>query len=126
MWRNLMRPKLATEDWWAVWLGLILVGLGLPTAAGMDTLGWAAKTNVWVEPTKTIAPFSPKSYPEMPAGVSLALTYLLLLALLTFAAYTQGFDLRRFIPAFTVIVAVSYLCWVLGHYGYIAQTPDKR
>jgi len=31
-----MRPRFATEDWWAVWLGLILVGLGLPTAVGKD------------------------------------------------------------------------------------------
>jgi uncharacterized membrane protein YadS len=121
-----MRPKFATEDWWAVWLGLILVGFGLPTAAGMDTLGWAAKTNIWVEPTKAVAPFSSKSYSEMPGGVSLGLTFLLLLVLLTFGAYTQGFDLRRFIPAFTVIFAISYLCWMVGHYGYIAQTPDKR
>jgi uncharacterized membrane protein YadS len=120
-----MRARFATEDWWAVWLGLILVGLGLPTAAGLDILGWAVSTNVWVEPGKAVSPIS-KSFADLPGAVSLALTFLLLLALVTFGAFTQGFDLRRFIAAFTVIFAISYLCWFAGHYAYIAQTPDKR
>ena len=54
------------------------------------------------------------------------MTFLLLLTLVTFGAYAQGFDLRRFVPAFTIVFAISYLCWLAGHYAYIAQTPDKR
>ena len=37
-----------------------------------------------------------------------------------------GSHLRKFVPAFTVIYWVSILCWLIGHYAYIAQTPDKR
>jgi uncharacterized membrane protein YadS len=120
-----MSPKFASEDWWAVWLGLFLVGLGLPTVAGMDILGWALTTNVWIEPAKGVAPFS-KDYVHVPGAVSLLLTYLLLLGLVTIGASAQGFNLPRFIASFTVVFALSYLCLFAGHYAYIAQTPDKR
>ena len=35
----MMRKLFATEDWWAVWLGLLLVALAIPVTAGFDTLG---------------------------------------------------------------------------------------
>ena len=38
---------LSTEDWWAVWLGLILFGAGLMSIAGIDLVGWMAKTKTW-------------------------------------------------------------------------------
>jgi uncharacterized membrane protein YadS len=119
-----MKGWFATEDWWAVWLGLLLVALALPTAAGYDLLGWAATTNVWLDLRKAVAPLA-KSYAGVPPGVSLLWTFLFLLALVTLGAYLQGFRLRRFIPAFTVIFGLSYLCWLAGHFAYIAQTPDK-
>jgi uncharacterized membrane protein YadS len=120
-----MRPKFATEDWWAVWLGFLLVGLGLATLAGVDLIGWAVTTSVWLDPAKGVAPFS-KGFAHVPGTVSVVLTYLLLLGLVTIGASMQGFNLPRFIPAFTVIFAISYLCWFAGHYAYIAQTPNKR
>jgi uncharacterized membrane protein YadS len=58
--------------------------------------------------------------------VALGLTSLLVLGLVTLGAKSMRFDLRRFVPGFAVIFALSYLCWMLGHYAYIAQTPDKR
>ncbi len=120
-----MRAKFATEDWWAVWLGLILVLLALPAAAGIDLLGWAVKTNVWLSPGQALAPFS-QSYAALPGVASLALTFLLLLGLVTLGAWAQGSNLRRFLPAFTAVFAISFLCYALGHYAYIAQTPDRR
>src|SRR5271154_1710757 len=93
-----MRGKFATEDWWAVWLGLILVGLGLPTAFGVDLLGWTVTANVWVEPGKALAPVS-RAYADLHGTISLGLTFLFLLGLLTLGAYLQGFHLKRFIAA---------------------------
>jgi uncharacterized membrane protein YadS len=117
--------KFATEDWWAVCLGLVIVGLGLPTAAGVDLLGWAAATNVWIDLNKAVAPVG-KAYAALPGAVSVILTYLFLLGLVTIGAYLQDFHLPRFMASFTAIFAISYLCWLAGHFGYIAQTPDKR
>jgi uncharacterized membrane protein YadS len=88
-------------------------------------LGWAASANVWIDPGQAVAPVS-KTYAELPGGVSLILTYLFLLLLIGMGAYLQAFDLGRFLASFTVIFAISALCWLAGHYGYIAQTPDKR
>jgi len=35
---------LSTEDWWAVWIGLFFVFLGLLGAAtGMESTGWIVK-----------------------------------------------------------------------------------
>src|SRR5579871_2560719 len=119
-----MRGLFASEDWWAVWLGLLLVALALPTAAGTDLLGWAARTNVWLDLQKAVTPFA-KSYAAVPPGESVLLTYLLLLVLVTLGAWIQGFRLGRFVAAFTVIFGLSYLCWLAGHFAYIAQTPDK-
>src|SRR5208282_2241421 len=72
-----------------------------------------------------VAPCS-KDFAHVPGAMSLVLTYLLLLGLVTIGASMQGFSLPRFIPGFTVVFAISYLCWFAGHYAYIAQTPDKR
>src|SRR5262249_54182430 len=133
-----MRGWLSTEDGWAVWLGLLLVVLALPTAAGYDLLGWAAATQVWVDPAQAVRPVSP-AYARLPGAgsvgltyllgagaVSVVLTYLLVAGLVGVGAAAQGFDLRRFLPGFTVIYGCSYACWLIGHYAYIAQTPDKR
>ena len=118
------RKLFATEDWWAVWLGFLLVALAMPVTAGFDALGWVVKANVWLAPGTSVAPFSPTS--QVSGIVSLALTFLLLLGLVSLGAYAQGFNLARFIPAFSVIFGLSFLCWLMGHYAYIAQTPDKR
>ena len=34
---------LSTEDWWAVWLGLILFFAGLLAIWGVDLVGWMTK-----------------------------------------------------------------------------------
>jgi uncharacterized membrane protein YadS len=120
-----MRAWHATEDWWAVWLGLLVVALALPAAAGWDLLGWVAAAQVWIDPARAIGTAS-RAFAGLPGLVSLVLTYLLVAGLVGVGALAQGFDLRRFLPGFTVIFWASYLCWLAGHNGYIAQTPDKR
>src|SRR5947209_11820508 len=110
-----MRGWFATEDWWAVWLGLLIVALALPATAGVDLLGWAVTTNIWLNPAQAMAPFS-RAYAHLPGIVSVDLTYVLLLALLGLGAWAQGFDLGRFVPAFTIIFFISYACWLAGNY----------
>jgi len=52
-------------------------------------------------------------------------TYLFLLGLMSIAAKAMGAKLQRFIPGFTVVFWASYGCWLIGHYAYIAATPDQ-
>ena len=44
---------LSTEDWWAVWIGLFFVLMGLFAAAsGIDSTGWIIKFSKWVDLSK--------------------------------------------------------------------------
>jgi len=114
-----------TEDWLAVWIGLFVFALSLSLLAGIDLLGWAVTTSVWTLPAKAMAPAS-KLYAHVPASLSLVGTYFFLLVVLLVAAKALGVDLKRFAGGFTAIFVVSYACWFLGSWAYIAATPDKR
>jgi uncharacterized membrane protein YadS len=114
-----------TEDWLAVWIGLFVFALSLSLVAGVDLLGWAVTTSVWILPAKALAPVS-KLYAHLPALLSLVATYFFLLAVLLVAAKGLRADLKRFAAGFTAIFIVSYACWFLGSWAYIAATPDKR
>jgi uncharacterized membrane protein YadS len=120
-----MRAWLSDEDAWAVWLGFLVVALALPTAAGYDLLGWLGQANVWLDASKAVGPVS-KAYAGLPSVVSLLLTYLAVLSLVGLGAFAQRFDFRKFVPGFTAIFWITALCWLAGHFAYIAQTPDKR
>lgn len=119
------RSWFLSEDWFAVWLGVIVAILALPAAAGMDLIGWIAAPQVWLEAGKSVKAVS-KSYAGLSGVASVAFTYLFVLILVGAGAAIQRFDLRKFLPGFTAIFAISGLCWILGHYAYIAVTPDKR
>src|SRR5262245_24332536 len=111
-----------SEDSWAVLTGLTLVALGILPLAGIDALGWVVKTSMWVDASQALSPAS-KAYTGRLSGVvSLLLTYLFLLGLLSLGAWSLGLDLRRFAAAFSVVFAISYLCWFLGNNAYVAVT----
>lgn len=114
-----------TEDWLAVWIGLFVFALSLSLLVKIDLLGWAVTTSVWTAPAKALAPAS-KLYAHLPALLSLVATYLFLLAVLLAAAKALHADLKLFAAGFTAIFIVSYACWFLGSWAYIAATPDKR
>src|SRR5580704_14494907 len=109
-----MKAWLRTEDGWAVLIGLTLIGLGALAVTGIDLLGWVVSTQVWIDIGKAMAPAS-KTYETLPWPVSLLLTYLFLLGLLLVSSYCVGLNLRQFALGFTVLFAVSYLCWLMGH-----------
>jgi uncharacterized membrane protein YadS len=44
-----------SEDWLALWLGLLIFALSLGVFWGGDLLGWGAKMGVWVDPAKAIS-----------------------------------------------------------------------
>lgn len=121
-----MKEWFQTEDSWAVWIGLLIFGLSQVLLGGIDALGWGVSTREWLDISKATAPVS-KTYAEagLSGWVSLGLTFLFLLAALTVGAWALALDLRRFIPGFAVVFAISYVCVLLGHYAYIAATPDK-
>jgi uncharacterized membrane protein YadS len=114
-----------SEDWLAVYIGLLIFTLSLALLFGADLLGWTVTTAVWRVPAKALAPAS-KAYAKVPALVSLLGTYVFLLGLLLLGAKALRANVKRFAAGFTFIFALSYASWFLGSWAYIAATPDKR
>ena len=84
-----MKSWYATEDGLAVWLGLIVVALALPAAAGVDLLGWLAATHVWLEPARAVQPVA-KAYASVPGTLSLLATFAFVLALVSLGCVLAG------------------------------------
>ena len=113
------------EDWWALWLGLLIFFIGLGPIAGVDTLGWAYKTiNMWSDINKALAPISP-NYKWLPGIASLFLTYIFLLILLSIGVVAMKYNLKRFIAGFTIIFWITAVIWILGNNVYSASTPNQ-
>ncbi len=114
-----------SEDWLAVCIGLFVFVLSLGLLFGADLLGWAVTTSVWTSPGKALAPAS-KHYAHLPPFVSLIGTCVFLLAVLLAGAKALRINLARFARSFTAVFILSYACWFLGSWAYIAATPDRR
>jgi len=63
--------------------------------------------------------------PGMSPLMSVALTYLFALAIMTLGAVALGANVPKFMFGFTLAFWLSYLCWMLGHFAYIAATKDQ-
>ena len=113
-----------SEDWWAVWLGLFIFALGLGPIYGMDTLGWLAKHNVWVDISKAVTPAT-KTYAGLGFWGSAIATWLFMLAVTTFGATIMGSKPARFAGGFTLIYWLTFACIVIGNNAYIGATPNQ-
>lgn len=113
-----------SEDWLALWLGLFIFVLGMGVFIDLDLLGWGARTSVWTDITKALSPVS-GALKGLPGITALILTYLFVLMITQIGAIAMHFDVGRFVRGFTLVFWISYICWLMGHYAYIAATPDK-
>ena len=110
-----------TEDWLAVVIGLLIFVLSLPVLVGTDILGWVVTTSVWTDISKALAPAA-KGYAGLGGVGALIATYIALLLLMTAGAAALRIDVKRFALAFTVVFALSYLCWIVGSQANLAVT----
>jgi uncharacterized membrane protein YadS len=108
-----------------LWIGLGVFVLSLGPLVGKDVLGFGVATSVWLAIGKAMAPVS-KSYAGMSGLVALLLTYVFMLAIMGIGVKALKFNLKEFAIGFTVIFWVSYACWLIGNYAYIAVTPNQR
>ena len=113
------KSQFMTEDWWAVWLGLLVFVLGLGSLAGADLLGWVVKPAIWVDLGKAVSPAS-KGFAAMGGFLSLFVTYIALLAAFSVGAAALGWRVSKFMYGFTVIFWLTYCCMIAGHYATIA------
>jgi uncharacterized membrane protein YadS len=115
------KPRLS-EDWLAVWGGLLIFALSLGVLAGHDLLGWGIKTQVWLQLDKALASVTSGTLPGL---LSLLATYAFLLLVATLGAAVLRLPLTKFVGGFTAIFWISYACWIAGSYAYIAATPEQ-
>ena len=108
-----MNGKGLTEDWLSLIIGLVIFVLSLGLVANMDLLGWVVTTSVWSDVSTALAPVS-KAYAGLGGVGSLIATYVGLLVIMTAGAAALGANVGRFIPAFTVVFLISYICWIIG------------
>jgi uncharacterized membrane protein YadS len=120
----LERRSFVSEDWLSLWIGLFVFILSCGLFLGIDVLGWGVKTNVWTNISKSITSVS-NNYSGMPGVLSLLLTYIFMLIIVGIGLQAMGEKFMEFIIPFTIIFIISYICWLLGHYAYIAATSDK-
>ncbi|HWR02582.1 MAG TPA: putative sulfate exporter family transporter [Humidesulfovibrio sp.] len=113
-----------TEDKLALIMGLFLFMLGMLTFAGVDALGWAVKTNVWVTADKIFGAAT-GTYKGLPGYAALLITFVFITTFLSVGVKFLGGDVPKFIKSFTLVFFISIACYAAGHYAQIAATPDK-
>jgi uncharacterized membrane protein YadS len=119
------------EDWWALWIGLLIFLLSLPGYYGIYLLGWVPRVSApWLNPSKSIvvvgqALTMTKAYLGLNPLLSVILLYLFLLAILTFAAWSMGHNVKRFMASFTIMFILTFGFWWLFGYAYFNATPDQ-
>jgi hypothetical protein len=121
---NPVQRPLINEDWLSLWIGLFVFTLSLGLFIDVDILGWGIKTNVWNEISVSTTTVS-KFYESLPGIVSLFITYVFLLLIVGLGVKALGTNFKDFILPFTIIFFISYFCWFLGHYAYIAATSNQ-
>ncbi|MFC1840977.1 putative sulfate exporter family transporter [Thermodesulfobacteriota bacterium] len=115
---------LSTEDWWAVWIGLFFVALGMITAAtGIDVTGWIVKFSGWVDISKS---FRASSKELVSPVFSLILSYIIFTVSTSIGARFMGWNLKRYFWAWTIIFWLTVIFYIIGQNAYIASTSLDR
>ena len=128
---------LSTEDWWAVWLGLILFGAGLMSVFGVDLVGWMAKTKTWEFSSFIENPSwgmllavshgkAGNTYEGMHPFVSLLVTFGIFAGLTCIGAYFQKLNVKRFFLGFSAIFFITWTCWIVGHEAHFKALQTSQ
>lgn len=126
-----------TEDWWAVWLGLIMFGAGLFTIWGVDLVGWMAKTKTWEWTQFWNNPGwgkllsvthgkAGKAYAGMHPFVSLLVTWAVWTVLTCIGAYFQKLDVKKFFLGFTTLFFLTWASWIIGHEAHFKALKTSQ
>ncbi len=114
----------ATEDWWAVWLGLFMFLMGLLTIWDIDIVGWQSKASTWAEAGKWIKP-SGKAYQEWGWVQSLLTTYVVWTALTCIGAWAMKLNVKKFFLGFSVLFFITWVVWIVGKEAHLAAPINK-
>lgn len=116
-----------SEDWWAVWLGLIMFFAGFMSIAGLDMVGWMAKTKTWVEPgfAHWLKPTG-KAYKEMSPFMSLLTTYAVFTVVTCIGAFFMKLDVKKYFLGWTFIFFTTWAVWIIGHEAHLKALKTSQ
>ncbi|ADE14612.1 conserved hypothetical protein [Nitrosococcus halophilus Nc 4] len=115
-----------TEDWWAVWLGLIMFLAGLTSIWGWDLVGWMAKTGTWVwGDFSWDKALKATGYQEWHPLLSLLVTYLVFTALTCLGAAAMKLNLKRFFAGWTLLFVMTWAVWIMGHEAHFKASVNE-
>lgn len=123
--RHWTSGMLSTEDWWAVWLGLVMFAAGLVSIIGVDLVGWMAKPGTWAEFSwaNALKPAG-DAYADWHPLASLAMTYAVFTVLTATGAAAMGMNVRRFIGGWTILFLITWAAWIIGHEAHLKATAQ--
>jgi uncharacterized membrane protein YadS len=104
------------DDWWALWIGLLLFVLSFPAYYGTFLLGWAPKAVSWTTIDGALAAKSLNPW------LGLGAMYVFLLAILTPVALKTGATLKAWVQGFTFIFVVCWVIWIFSNYAPLVKT----
>ncbi|MCP4602071.1 MAG: putative sulfate exporter family transporter [Proteobacteria bacterium] len=115
---------LSTEDWWAVWIGLFFVSLGLLAAVtGIDSTGWIVKFSKWVDITES---FRASHKELMSPAASLFLSYIIFTFATCTGAKFMRWNVKKYFVAWSIIFWLTVCFYIVGENAYIAATSLER
>lgn len=115
-----------TEDWWAVWLGLIMFLAGLASIWGWDLVGWMTKTGTWVwGDFSWDKALKVTSYQGWHPLLSLLATYLVFTALTVLGAAAMKLNLKRFFAGWTLLFIITWVVWIIGHEAHFKASVNE-
>ncbi|AGK61031.1 putative membrane protein [Archaeoglobus sulfaticallidus PM70-1] len=113
----------STEDWWAFWIGLFFVILGLIAAVTkIDLTGWIVAFGNWVDITKS---FHAAHKDLMSPVASLIVSYVIFSIVTAIGAWAMKWNVKDYLKAWTLIFIITTIAYIIGQYGYLSATSNK-
>ncbi len=107
------------EDWWAVWIGLAIFILSLPSYLGIFLLGWIPTAKSWSDISMSLATkfFNP--------WVGLIASFIFLAILLVPALRFNGVKPKDWFRGFFVIFFASWIIWILSNFAPLVKAAGS-
>ncbi|NOZ77532.1 MAG: putative sulfate exporter family transporter, partial [Euryarchaeota archaeon] len=113
-----------TEDWWAFWIGIFFILLGIVAAAsGVDLTGWIVKFSKWTSLSKAFRASHKDLMGPIPAMI---VSYIVFTIVTSVGAVAMKWDLKKYLQAWTIIYVLSVAAYIIGENAYIAATSIQR
>jgi uncharacterized membrane protein YadS len=103
------------EDWWALWIGLLLFFLSLPSISKVYLLGWIPGGRGWLDLSKALG-FGAAGPADANAWWGLIGVWIFLMIILLPVGKLLGIKPRSWIVGFSVIFWISMVLWVACFY----------